>query len=66
MVENLLNETESMENLLDVQIIQNADILLRKISNTSLDYEHCSIQYFEINEVNFMANKTIYRIYAKL
>lgn len=55
-----------MENLLDVQIIQNADILLRKISNTSLDYEHCVIQYFETNEVNFMANKTIYRIYAKL
>lgn len=57
MVENLLNETESMENLLDVQIIQNADILLRKISNTSLDYEHCVIQYFETNEVGFMLNK---------
>ena len=57
MVENLLNETESMENLLDVQIIQNADILLRKISNTSLDYEHCVIQCFETNEVGFMLNE---------
>ena len=46
-----------MENLLDVQIIQNADILLRKISNTSLDYGHCDIQYFETNEVGFMLNK---------
>ncbi len=42
---------------MDVQIIQNADILLRKISNTRLDYEYCSIRYFETNEVGFMLNK---------